>query len=107
MIPRYSRPTIEKIWSLENKFNLWLEIECLVVEKLSINGTIPKQAAIEIKTKAKFKAPVNTAAFGAFEPISRKIENKKTIKKLISILFSLKNFINIVEIMKVKVTAST
>ena len=54
MILRYSRPTIEKIWSLENKFNLWLEIECLVVEKLSINGTIPKQAAIEIKTKAKF-----------------------------------------------------
>ena len=45
MIPRYSRPQIEKIWSLENKFSLWLKIECLVAEKQSIDGFIPKQAS--------------------------------------------------------------
>ena len=35
MINRYSRKKIKKIWSTENKFSLWLEIECLVAEKLS------------------------------------------------------------------------
>ena len=54
MIPRYSRPKIEKIWSLKNKFSIWLELECLVAEKLSINGTIPKQAAIDIRKKSSF-----------------------------------------------------
>jgi len=54
MIPRYSRKQIEKIWSLENKFSIWLKIECLVAEKLSINGTIPKKAAIDIKEKSSF-----------------------------------------------------
>ncbi len=33
MIPRYNRPKIEKIWSLENKFTIWTEIECLIAEK--------------------------------------------------------------------------
>ena len=33
MIPRYNRPEIEKIWSLENKFNIWTNIECLIAEK--------------------------------------------------------------------------
>ena len=35
MIPRYSSPKIEKIWTLENKFSIWTEIECLVAEKAS------------------------------------------------------------------------
>ena len=54
MIPRYSRQKIEKIWSLKNKFSIWLEIECLIAEKLSINGTIPRQAAIDIREKSSF-----------------------------------------------------
>ena len=44
MIPRYTRPKIKKIWSAENKFAIWTEIECLIAEKLSINGIIPKKA---------------------------------------------------------------
>ena len=54
MIPRYSRQQIEKIWSLENKFSIWLEIETLVAEKQSIDGLIPKQAAKDIKEKSSF-----------------------------------------------------
>ena len=54
MIQRYSRPIIKKIWSLENKFSIWLEIECLVAEKLSINGIIPTKAAKDIREKASF-----------------------------------------------------
>ena len=35
MIPRYNRPIIENIWTLENKFKIWTEIEILIAEKLS------------------------------------------------------------------------
>ena len=45
MIPRYNRPQIEKIWSLENKFKIWTEIECLIAEKQALLGIIPKKAA--------------------------------------------------------------
>ena len=43
MIPRYNRPNIEKIWSLENKFKIWTEIESLIAEKQALLGIIPKK----------------------------------------------------------------
>ena len=54
MIPRYNRPKIEKIWSLENKFKIWTEIECLIAEKQALLKIIPKKAAKDIRKKAKF-----------------------------------------------------
>ncbi|OUW96687.1 MAG: adenylosuccinate lyase [Pelagibacteraceae bacterium TMED237] len=54
MIPRYNRPEIEKIWSLENKFKIWTEIECLIAEKQASLGIIPKKASQDIRKKAKF-----------------------------------------------------
>ena len=54
MISRYNRPKIEKIWTLENKFKIWTDIEILIAEKLSDIGVIPKIAAKEIRKKAKF-----------------------------------------------------
>ena len=54
MIPRYNRPEIEKIWSLENKFKIWTEIECIIAEKQALIGIIPKKAAKDIRKKAKF-----------------------------------------------------
>jgi adenylosuccinate lyase len=54
MISRYSRPKIEAIWSDQNKYKIWTEIECLIAEQLANLGTIPKEAALEIRNKAKF-----------------------------------------------------
>ena len=54
MIQRYNRPKIEAIWSNENKYTIWTEIECLIADQLSNIGKIPKDAAIEINNKAKF-----------------------------------------------------
>ncbi|MDI7261359.1 MAG: adenylosuccinate lyase [Thermodesulfobacteriota bacterium] len=54
MIPRYTRPEMEKIWTEERKFETWLEIELLVCEALSEMGEIPPEAAKEIKEKATF-----------------------------------------------------
>ena len=54
MIPRYNRPNIEKIWTLQNKFKIWTDIEILIAEKLAEIGVIPKRASKEIRRKAKF-----------------------------------------------------
>ena len=54
MIPRYNRPEIEKIWSNQNKFKIWTEIECLIAEQLANLGKIPKQASVDIRSYAKF-----------------------------------------------------
>lgn len=52
MVPRYTRPEMGKIWSEENKYNIWLEIEILAVEAQAEMGIIPKEAAQEIREKA-------------------------------------------------------
>ena len=54
MIPRYSRPEMSTIWSDENKFKTWLEIEILACEALAKSGKIPQSAVDDIKAKAKF-----------------------------------------------------
>lgn len=54
MIPRYSRPQMAAIWTLENKFQLWLEIEILACEAWAQLGRIPAQAVAEIRAKARF-----------------------------------------------------
>ncbi len=54
MIPRYTLPEIEKIWSDENKFSIWLEIELLAAEALAEIGWIPKDAPHRMRALAKF-----------------------------------------------------
>lgn len=54
MIERYSRPQISQIWSEENKFKIWLQIELLVLEARSHFKEIPRSIFNQIKQKAKF-----------------------------------------------------
>lgn len=54
MISRYTLPEIGKIWSDENKFSIWLEIELLVAEALAEIGWIPKEAPKQMRALAKF-----------------------------------------------------
>jgi len=57
LIPRYSLPEISKIWTDENRFDLWKEIEVLYCEGLAEYGHIPKKAAAEIRRKADYDIP--------------------------------------------------
>jgi adenylosuccinate lyase len=54
MIERYTRPVMGAIWSEDNKFKKWLDIEVLAVEAWSELGIIPKDAVKTIKEKADF-----------------------------------------------------
>lgn len=57
MIDRYSRPEMSKIWSEENKYQAWLEVEILASEAWSTLGVVPKEDARAIREKAKFDIP--------------------------------------------------
>ncbi|MBL8123181.1 MAG: adenylosuccinate lyase [Pyrinomonadaceae bacterium] len=54
MIARYTLPEMAAIWSLENKFQKWLDVEIAVCEVHAEDGTIPVDAVEEIKSKAAF-----------------------------------------------------
>ena len=54
MIKRYTRETMGRIWTEENKFRTWLLVEILVCEALAKIGQIPKKAARTIHKNAQF-----------------------------------------------------
>ncbi len=49
MIERYSRPEMKRVWSDENKFAKWLEVEIAVCEAWAEVGVIPREAVPKIK----------------------------------------------------------
>ena len=54
MIARYTRPEMGRIWSEENGFQKWLEVEILAAEGLAQLGKVPKAAIGRIRKKARF-----------------------------------------------------
>ena len=62
MIDRYALPQMKNIWSDENKFNRWLDVEIAECESWVNEGRIPKSELEAIK-KAKFSMPLWETAF--------------------------------------------
>ena len=54
MIDRYTMPKMREIWSEENKFRKWLEVEIAACEAWASLGKIPREALAKIKRKAGF-----------------------------------------------------
>ncbi len=54
MIERYTRPEMGALWTLENKFRVWLEVELAVCEAWHKLGVIPAEALQTIRAKADF-----------------------------------------------------
>jgi len=63
MIERYSRPEMVHIWTAENRFRIWLEIETLACEAQAELGVIPKEVVPVIRAKGDF----NIARIDAIE----------------------------------------
>ena len=56
MIPRYSRPEMTAIWSDENRFRIWLEVELTALDKMAELGLAPKSAYETARAKGNFDA---------------------------------------------------
>ncbi len=54
MITRYTRPEMGAIWTEENKFQAWLEVEILACEAWSELGIIPKEDTDKLRQNASF-----------------------------------------------------
>ena len=54
MIARYTRPAMGAIWSEENKYRQWLDVEIVTAEVLAARGEIPAEAASAIFQNARF-----------------------------------------------------
>ena len=51
MIPRYSRKELVKIWSEENKYKIWLDVEIAAAQAMEKYKLIPKGVSAIVKRK--------------------------------------------------------
>jgi adenylosuccinate lyase len=54
MISRYTRKEMGRIWSDQNKFQQWLEVELAASEALAERGVVPVEAAQKLRAHAAF-----------------------------------------------------
>jgi adenylosuccinate lyase len=54
LIPRYTRPAMGKIWSDDNKFRCWLQVEVAASLTLAEAGIVPQEAAKAIAERGDF-----------------------------------------------------
>src|SRR5215472_17396156 len=55
MIPRYSRPEMARIWSEENRYRIWFEIEAHACDAQAKLGVIPESAARAVRQHGAFE----------------------------------------------------
>ena len=55
MISRYSRKELTEIWSEENKYKIWLDVEIAAAQAMEKYKFIPKGVASVVRRKAKIK----------------------------------------------------
>ena len=53
MISRYTRPEMGRIWSEENRFKKWLDVELAATETLAEAGIVPAEAAHKLRERAR------------------------------------------------------
>lgn len=54
MLERYTRPEMNKVWTDENKYEAWLQVEIAATNAWAELGELPKQDAKKIAEKASF-----------------------------------------------------
>ena len=53
MIPRYTRPEMARLWTDENKYRRWLEVEILALEAWELLGKVPPGTAKAVRENAR------------------------------------------------------
>jgi len=73
MVPRYSRPEMTAIWSAENRYRIWWEIEVFAAEAMGRIGMIPADDAVTIRKAydASVLGEIDIDAIDAIEAVTR------------------------------------
>ncbi|SKB33751.1 adenylosuccinate lyase [Sphingopyxis flava] len=71
MVPRYARPTMTAIWSAENRYRIWFEIEAHATDALAELGTVPKSAAKALWDWWATKPAIDVDAIDAIEAVTK------------------------------------
>jgi adenylosuccinate lyase len=53
LIGRYTRAEMGRVWSEENRFQKWLEVELAATETLAEAGIVPREAAAKLRERAR------------------------------------------------------
>jgi adenylosuccinate lyase len=57
LIPRYTRKEMGRVWSDENRFQKWLDVEIAATDTLAEAGQVPKDAAKLIRERSRVNVP--------------------------------------------------
>jgi len=71
MVPRYARPEMTAIWSPENRFRIWFEIEAHATDALAELGTVPKSAAKALWDWWATNPKIDVEAIDAIEAVTK------------------------------------
>lgn len=71
MVPRYARPEMTAIWSAENRFRIWFEIEAHATDALAELGTVPQSAAKALWNWWATNPAIDVAAIDAIEAVTK------------------------------------
>ena len=73
MVPRYARPEMTAIWSAENRYRIWWQIEVFAAEAMGRAGTIPAADAAKIRAAydADVLGEIDIAAIDAIEAVTK------------------------------------
>jgi adenylosuccinate lyase len=73
MVPRYSRPEMTTIWSAENRYRIWWQIEVFAAEAMGRIGMIPAEDAVTIRAAYDRDAlgEIDIGAIDAIEAVTK------------------------------------
>ncbi|MBB5706040.1 adenylosuccinate lyase [Sphingopyxis panaciterrulae] len=71
MVPRYARPDMTAIWSAENRYRIWFEIEAHATDALAELGTVPRSAARVLWDWWATNPAIDVAAIDAIEAVTK------------------------------------
>src|SRR3954470_1754381 len=73
MVPRYSRPEMTAIWSAENRYRIWWQIEVFAAEAMGRIGMIPAEDAATIRAAYDKNAlgEIDIDAIDAIEAVTK------------------------------------
>src|SRR5688500_8506362 len=73
MVPRYSRPQMTAIWSAENRYRIWWQIEVFAAEAMGRSGAIPAEDTAKIRAAYDEGAlgDIDIAAIDEIEAITK------------------------------------